>query len=60
MGLVKISLNKINNNGSAALGTEAAISLLKTLEGMLRNRILKKEEAVHKTKNIMENDRIGA
>jgi hypothetical protein len=32
--------------------------LLKTLEGMLHNRIMKKREEVHKTKNIAENDRI--
>ena len=29
---------------------EAAISLLKTLEDILRNRILKKEEQVHRTR----------
>jgi hypothetical protein len=58
-------LNKINESQT---GTEAAkekegekeataISLLKTLEDILRNRIKKKQEEVHKTKNIAENDR---
>ena len=35
-----------------------AISLLKILEDMLRNRIKNKQEEVHKTKNIAENDRV--
>ena len=57
-------MNKINKSETGTAAKEegqkkaAAISLLKTLEDMLRNRIKKKQEKVHKTKNIAENDRI--
>jgi hypothetical protein len=37
----------------------AAISLLKTLEDMLHNKIEQKKEQVHKTKNIAENDKLS-
>ena len=33
--------------------------LLKTLEDNLHNRIMKKQEEVHKTQNIAENDRLS-
>ena len=36
----------------------AAISLLKALEDMLYNKIKQKKEEVHKTKNIVENDKL--
>ena len=64
---VEISLNKIDNDESTTgtestkekeEGKEAAISLLKTLYEILRNKIKKKQEEVHKTQNIAENDRI--
>jgi hypothetical protein len=53
-------LNKINNESAATAKEKekeaTAISLLKTLEDMLRNKIQKKEDEVHKIKNIAEND----
>ena len=60
-------MNKIDNDESTTgtestkekeEGKEAAISLLKTLYEILRNKIKKKQEEVHKTQNIAENDRI--
>ncbi len=36
-----------------------AISLLKTLEDMLHNKIKQNKEQVHKTKNIAENDKLS-
>jgi hypothetical protein len=58
-------LNKIKNDSAATAAkrkrkkeTTAAISLLKTLEDMLRNRIKKKEEEVHKTNEIAVIDKL--
>jgi hypothetical protein len=60
VALVRLSLNKINDSAAAAAKEEkekeAVISLLKTLEDMLRNRIMKKEEEVHRTQNVAENN----
>jgi hypothetical protein len=38
--------------------SQTQLLLLKTLEEILRNKILKKEEEVHRTKDIVENDRV--
>ena len=61
-------MNKTNESeiGTGAAKEKAgekeatAISLLlRTLEDMLRNRILKKEQEVHRTQNIEENDKLS-
>jgi hypothetical protein len=61
----------VNKTNESEIGTRAAkekarekeataISLLlRTLEDMLCNRILKKEQEVHRTQNIEEKDRLS-
>ena len=50
--------NKSSSPSAAREEKQAgAISLLKTLEDMLHNKIKQKKEQVHKTKNIADTDR---
>jgi hypothetical protein len=48
------------NNESTLKGKElTTISLLKTLEDMMHNRIKQKQEEMYKTQNIAENDKLS-
>jgi hypothetical protein len=38
---------------------EEELQLLKTLKDMMHNRIMNKQDEVHKTQNIVENDRLS-